>query len=220
MLRVSSTNYVPSNVAITGGTISGLASPLAVGSGGTGAVAYNAYNPASVSITGGSIAGLSSLALTSGNSVLGIALGRAAAAQSLATQTVLQNATGISFPIAANEEWVCQVNCDIGAALSTTGLQVAANAPAGATIDFDVNMSDIAVTLGNVLSGTTAVVGGAITLAAATLAGITTAGVICDLWILNGANAGTVQFQFAQATSSATNLTLRRGSYIVGWRIA
>lgn len=180
----------------------------------------SSFVPSNVAITGGSIAGISSLAMASGTSILGIALGRAASAQSLTTQTALQNATGLSFSIAANEEWIIQVNCDIGAVLSTTGIQLAMNAPAGATIDFDVNMSDIAVTVGNVLSGTTAVVGGAVALAAATLVGITNAGVICDCWVLNGATPGTVQFQFAQNTSSGTALTLRRGSYLLAWRVA
>lgn len=180
----------------------------------------SSFVPSNVAITGGSIAGLSSLALASGTTIMGIALGRSSAGQSLTTQIVLQNATGLSFAIAANEEWICEVNCDMGAVLSTTGLQVAMNAPVGATMDFDVNMSDIAVTAGNVLSGTTQTVGAAIALPALTLAGITNAGVSCDCWVLNGATPGTVQFQFAQNTSSGTALTLRRGSYILGWRIA
>lgn len=158
--------------------------------------------------------------ITQGGSILSAVAKRATADQSLTTNNSLTNATGMSFSIAANEEWIVQINCDFGAVLSTTGLQIGATLPAGATADFDVNLSDIAVTLGNVLSGTTTTPATGIALAAATLAGITNAGAIIDLWVLNSTTAGTVQFQFAQNTSSGTALTLRKGSYLIGWRVA
>lgn len=160
------------------------------------------------------------MGLINGGSVLGIRAARAAADQALTTQTVLQNATSLSFAIGPSEEWLVQFDLDVGALLSTTGLQLAANAPAGATIDFDATLSDIVVTLGNVLSGTTTTVGGAIALPAATLAGITNAGALCDLWVLNGSTAGTVQLQFAQNTSSGTALTLKKGSFMLAFRVA
>lgn len=158
--------------------------------------------------------------VSQGGSILSSVAKRAAADQSLTTTATLTNATGISFTISANEEWLVQINCDFGAVLSTTGLQVGATLPVGATADFDVNLSDIAVTALNVLSGTTVTPATGIALPAATLAGITNAGAIIDLWILNGSTAGTVQFQFAQNTSSGTALTLRKGSYLIGWRVA
>lgn len=161
-----------------------------------------------------------SMASLNGGAVLGIRAARASADQSLTTQNALQNATGLSFAIGANEEWLIQCDLDVGAVLSTTGLQLAANAPAGATIDFDVALSDIAVTAGNILSGTTTTVGGAVALPAATLVAITNAGVICSLWVLNGSTAGTVQLQFAQNTSSGTALTLKKGSYMLAFRVA
>lgn len=151
---------------------------------------------------------------------IGLRLGRASADQALTSQTALQNATGLSFPIRPAEEWLVQFNLEFGALLSTTGVQVAANAPAGATLDFDAELDQIVVTAANVVFGTTTTIGGAIALPAATLVGITNAGCICDLWILNGATAGTVQFQFAQNTSSGTALTLKKGSYMTAFRFA
>lgn len=158
--------------------------------------------------------------ISQGGSILSSVAKRATADQSLTSQATLQNATGMSFTIAANEEWIVQINCDFGAVLSTTGLQVGATLPAGATADFDINLSDIAVTAANVLSGTTTTPATGIALAAATLVGITNAGAIIDLWVLNSSTAGTVQFQFAQNTSSGTALTLRKGSWLLGWRVA
>lgn len=164
--------------------------------------------------------GMALQTMTRGNSVLDIVAGRAAADQPLTTQTVLQNATGLSFAINPNEEWIVQFDLDVGALLSTTGLKIAANAPALATLDFDTSLSDIAVTAGNILSGTTTSIATAVTLAAAQLVGITNASCACQLWILNGANAGTVQLQFAQATSSGTALTIKKGSSMFGFRVA
>ena len=152
--------------------------------------------------------------------ILAQTAGRSPADQSLTSQTALQDATGHSFPIGANEEWIVQFDLDIGAVLSTTGLKIAANAPAGATINFDVELGQIVVAAANVVYGETTTVAGAITLAAATLVSITNAGCIANLWVLNGSTAGTVQLQFAQATSSGTALTLKRGSSFFAFRVA
>lgn len=166
----------------------------------------------------GTASGLSSL--SQGGSLLSMVAKRATADQSLTTTTALTNATGLSFAIGASEEWIVQINCDFGAVLSTTGIQLGATIPAGATANFDANLSDIAVTATNILYGTTTTPATGIALPAATLVGITNAGAIVDMWVLNSSTAGTVQFQFAQNTSSGTALTLRKGSWLIGYRVA
>lgn len=166
----------------------------------------------------GAASGMASL--SQGGSILAMVAKRATSDQSITTQNTLVNATGMSFSIGASEEWIVQINCDFGAVLSTTGLQLGATIPAGATADFDVNLSDVNVTLGNILSGTTTTPATGVALPAATLAAITNAGALIDLWVLNSTTAGTVQFQFAQNTSSGTALTLRKGSWMIGYRVA
>lgn len=56
MIRASSVNQAA--MAITGGTITGLSSPLPASSGGTGATTFSSIDPTSVSLTGGTINGV------------------------------------------------------------------------------------------------------------------------------------------------------------------
>lgn len=150
----------------------------------------------------------------------GVILGRATAAQSLTTQTALQNATSLSFAIAASEEWVADFCLDIGALLATTGLKIAVNAPAGATLNLTVGLHASIVTALNVLSGRTTAIATAIDFTAATLAAMTSSTVHGQLWVLNSTTAGTMQLQFAQSTSSASALTIQKGSFLRAFRVA
>lgn len=165
--------------------------------------------------------GASGIAASSvAGSVLKLAAGRVTADNSLTNQTALQNQTGLSFAIGANEEWIVQFDLDLGAVLSTTGLQIACNAPSGATLDFDAALDQIVVAAANVVFGTTTSVGTAINLAAAGLVSITNAGCRADAWVLNGSTAGTVQLQFCQSTTSGTALTMKKGSSFFAFRVA
>lgn len=144
---------------------------------------------------------------------------RATADQSVnngGTGTTLTNATGLSFSIAANEEWVAEFYLDTGARLDLTGIKVAVTTPSGATQNF---VADIICDItGAEFSKRTTASGTALDFTIATIG--TNGSIHCSLWVLNGATPGTVQIQFAQSTASATNLTIRKGSHGVPIKIA
>lgn len=160
-----------------------------------------------------------SLALTNAT-LRDLAYGRATADQSLTTQTALQNITGMSFPIAANEEWIAEVELDVGALLSTTGIKVGVTTPAGATQNLCSGLIPTTYVATNTGAKQTTASATALDYTAATQASQTNAKIKMSFWCLNGATPGTVQFQFAQSTSSATAITIRKGSSMRAERIA
>ena len=126
--------------------------------------------------------------------------------------------TGLSFAIAANEVWVCRVHMKVGSS-SATGLQVAVSFPAAATVTADW--------LGNTLTNpamaweqTTA--SGTLTTTSFDTLAATTAGIGAfvngEITVANGANAGTVQIQFAKTTSGTATVYI--GSFLTAHRIA
>lgn len=150
----------------------------------------------------------------------GTARGRASADQSLTSQDVLQNATNLSFAIGASEEWVASFYLDAGANIATTGIKIAVDVPASATLNVAANLNPTIITALNLAFGRTTSDATAIDFSAATQVATTNAGIRVDVWVLNSTNAGTVQLQFAQSTSSGTALVLRKGSYFTAYRIA
>lgn len=143
---------------------------------------------------------------------------------SLTTQTVLQTVTNsdgsmLAFDIGASEEWLATFTLDVGAGLSTTGLKIAVTTPAGATQNISVGISPSVVTAADVLFGRTTVSGTAIVFTAANLGGVTNAMVTVAVWVLNSTTPGSVVFEFAQNTSSATPLTIRQGSQMIANRL-
>lgn len=150
----------------------------------------------------------------------GVFRGRASVDQSLTEQTTLQNATNLSFAIGASEEWIATFYLDVGAALATTGIKIAVDVPAAATLNVAANLNPTIITSLNLGFGRTTADATAIDFVIATQVAVTDAGIRVDAWVLNSTNAGTVQLQFAQSTSSVTALVLRKGSHFVAHRIA
>ena len=171
----------------------------------------------------GLVTALAGVVAGTGNTIRGLVPTRATVDQPLTTQTTLQNATNMAFTMAANEEWIATAEWDVGTILSTTGIKVALDVPAGATMN-----------LGVVINGDTPNAAGAsqdwyrkttadataVDFTTANLPGTTLANIKCIVWVLNGANAGNAQLQFAQSTSSATALTIIKGSFMDAKRIA
>ena len=153
---------------------------------------------------------------------LGISYGRATADQSITTNTTLASATNMSFSIAASEEWIATFDLDIGAALLTTGIKLAVTVPAGATLNFIAGLIPFSVDTGGSdrLTRRTTTGGAALDFTTATLPGADNAMFRLSVWVLNSTNAGTVQLQIAQSTSSGTALVLRKGSFMRADRIA
>ena len=144
---------------------------------------------------------------------------RATADQSLNTQTALQDATNLSFAIAASEEWTAELSLDVGALLSTTGLKVGVSFPVGATVNAVASLVPDVVSNTNYSALRTTANNTAMDFTAAKEANVSNAAVKVSLWVLNGANAGTMQLLFAQSTSSATATTIRKGSSIVARQV-
>lgn len=139
-----------------------------------------------------------------------------ATAQSVTSQTALQNITSLVFPIGESEEWVFQCELAAGAALGTTGLKAGVTVPAGATLLFTAVVTDKEVDgTGNVSSSSTTVSGTALDFVTGSFT-VNSAHVTLTARVLNSTTAGNVQFQFAQSTSSGTALTLAIGSFGIG----
>lgn len=150
---------------------------------------------------------------------LGIALGRTVrktANESVSSSSTLQDDDHLTFPIAANEEWVAVYKLSLGSALGATGFKVAVTVPSGASMEAGCK---IACLLGSVAGGRTSTSGATIinnTFAAAEAGGDADV----HVWVSNGATPGSVTLQWAQSNVTSSALTLFKGSFLVKHRIA
>ena len=140
---------------------------------------------------------------------------RKPADQPQASNTVLANDNDLFFAIAANEEWVATFNLFAGDVLSSTGLKLAIVTPAGATLQADALAANSDKSAIGGISSTTS--GANFGFTTANLSGITSS-IIIRVWVLNGTTAGTIQLQWAQSTTSVTNTTLHKGSFMQATR--
>lgn len=162
------------------------------------------------------------LTVGTGGTSYGEFVKRATADQSITTNTTLASATNLSHAIAASEEWVSDTSLTLSAALATTGFKLAATFPVGATVRVSVGVTPTGVDEINGRYFKTTTTGGAALDFSAAELNDTGAGAMVkiSIWVLNGANAGTVQLQIAQSTSSASALVLEKGSHMIAKRIA
>lgn len=155
------------------------------------------------------------------DSIAGLtAAGRLLADQSVSSSVVLVDAAGLSFNVGPNEEWMALFQLDVGAALASTGLQLALNAPAASTINFTAGLTPDVFAASNLGALRTTTIAAALDYVIATQVGVGNAVVMALAWITNGANPGVAQLQFAQSTSSGTAVTLRKGSSVFAQRLA
>jgi len=155
-----------------------------------------------------------------GNISKNIALYKAAD-QSYTSQTTLQNDTDLVFSIAENEVWVATYMIDVGAGLATTGFKLSINVPSPRTaVNVSASLNPDVQTATNQVVKRSATASATLTFAAANLTGASDGQLEVALFIQNGANAGSVQLQFAQASSSGTAITFRKGSFVVAQRIS
>lgn len=197
---------------------------VVVNGAGTGLTVVTASPVAAGTLTGTTLAsnvtasslisGGASFVWGTGTANFGTVTLRKTADQSVTSSVTPVNDTHLNFSIAANEEWAGQICISAGAALSTTGALIDINTPAGATVEvfgFGVNHST---------PKRSAAIAGTLDFNAAAWSTADGATIIINFWILNGANAGTVNLQWAQSTSSATALTFRKGSRLQAIRVA
>jgi hypothetical protein len=167
---------------------------------------------------------LTSTTLTSPviNSATGIGqaiVKRKTADESVTSSTTLQDDDHLTFAIAANEEWECDLFARIGSNLTSTGVKVAITFPAGATAAFDPTViSDQSGQSRTEPLGTSG--SGSSTFTTTLLSGSVNGVLFGRIWILNGATPGNVTLQWAQMTSNGSALTFSKGSKLVCHRIA
>lgn len=171
-------------------------------------------NPLQVAFGVAFLAGVSFAALPTGIGSTKIA--RVTADVTKNASTVFGDVTGLSFAIAANETWAFEVRLkQIGT--SVANAKYTFTGPAAPTgVMFGV-MSGITPTVSN---NQAAVAFG--TAVDANLPGTSNTEILIMIsgCVRNGANAGTVQLQFAQLASEASNLIIRAESFLEATRYA
>lgn len=136
------------------------------------------------------------------------------------SQATLQNDAHLAWTIAANEAWafraVLKFTMASGGPLVVNG---AFTVPAAASGWYSVLRSnvDIDAALGTPSHGDYSIATTPVAIGSASVTGRL---VVLDGVVINGANAGTVQFQWCQSSSTAINTLLRLGSYIDLKRLA
>ncbi len=152
------------------------------------------------------------------SSISGQVIGTVGSDQTWTTNTTLANVTGLSFSIAANEEWVSTFEVDLGGNVTVTGVKIAITVPSGASVNLMATVDcglQSASEMNNYKRSASA--GATIDFTATDLTNAKNAsgGMRLRFWVLNGSTGGTVQLQAAQSTSSGTTLSVRTGSYMV-----
>jgi hypothetical protein len=196
-----------------------------------GSIRFQVFGDGSIKSNGVAVPTISSIdtltnkTLTSPviNSATGIGqaiVKRKTADESVTSSTTLQDDDHLTFAIAANEEWVATFICHLPntSLLSAHGLKVAITSPTSA-----VQLGD-AILVGDATDDTQRLListsGTAATFLAANF-GSSAGTLTLSVSIINGANAGSVTLQWAQATSSGTALTFSKGaSFLVAHRVA
>jgi hypothetical protein len=131
-----------------------------------------------------------------------------------------QDDNDLIFPIGANEEWTAVYELLFSSTnMVAQGAKSAVTVPAGATMlawgELIWFNTTAVPSQGDTASSGAFVVGGAPT------AGATQNGSMrVKLWVLNGATAGNVTLQWAQAIAGGTNLTLKKGAFLTATRHA
>ena len=159
-------------------------------------------------------------AATNSNLNLGSNTARKTANNSITSNIVLADETELLFPVGVQAEWCATFSLDFGAALATTGLQLAVTAPAGSTINVIASVAPDVFTGAKTYTRRTTTSGATLNFTASDLASVGDAKVEIYVWVDTGATAGNVKMQLAQSTSSGTALVLRKGSYMTANQLA
>lgn len=147
---------------------------------------------------------------TSGITLSNFAWSRSTSNATKNADTTLANVTGLSFSVAANEVWAFQfimrgvTSAAAGWKFTLTG----PSAPTAVWFGADDNHSSAS-------ASSAAAFGSAIQNVGSGADKMLTVNGL----LRNGANAGTVQLQMAQAASDATNTVIYADSYVMAWRV-
>jgi hypothetical protein len=131
-------------------------------------------------------------------------------AESRTTTTTLADVTGWSISVEANKEYVVEITGYLAPGLGGWKFDFTGPSSPTAVQIVEEILWDGASPLFNVATAFSSAINHAITAASP---------FTIRLKLRNGANAGTVQFRFAQNTSSGTT-TINAGAYFKAWRIS
>jgi hypothetical protein len=137
---------------------------------------------------------------------------RASADQSITSSTTFADATGLTANLDPNKSYRFELNIVFNLVSIVSGYKFQLVGPASPPNVISVSKVFNGV-LGTLLSATTQT-----SLSSSIAGALATAGLhvfTLEGLIENGANAGTLKLQFAQNTSDANAITLKRGSYLL-----
>ena len=140
---------------------------------------------------------------------------RKTADESLDTSETLQNDDALLFAVAANEVWHFEFVLFLTSTSSTPDFKCTFTKPTGASGRWGmlaISSNSTSVVAATDMAGASVDLDGATTLACGVVANLVNM-VILQGTIVNGANAGTLQLQWAQNTSNATAITVKTNSY-------
>lgn len=139
---------------------------------------------------------------------------RKSANQSVTSSTTVINDTHLKFAVAANETYIFQLFLWTYAADGTPDIKLTCTGPSGSTVSWSSSQ-----VIFNAAGSTTLTVVSASGVTADLFVDANERGIQLYGTIANGANAGDLQLQWAQNTSSANSTTVKAGSYIFGIKV-
>lgn len=148
---------------------------------------------------------------------------RKASDESVTSSTVLQNDDVLLFPILAAEVWAWELHLFV-TGIDTGDIQAAFTIPTGATMQWggigpsSALGAGAAAGDGNFISETASGQGRAWGLSV--VGGTAGIYIVIHGTVVNGANAGNVQLQWAQNISSGTATIVKAGSYLIATRLS
>lgn len=149
---------------------------------------------------------------------------RKASAENVTSSTTLQNDDELVLAVGANEKWIVHLKIYVQAGMAAGGFKWTFTLPTGMTANYESHkIYDNAATPGSGAVLYDHEIGQVATTTFSVSAGVLTAGTMVveiELDLEVGANAGNVQFQWAQNGSSGTSTSVYLGSYLIARRVA
>lgn len=138
---------------------------------------------------------------------------RVTGAWDCSTNTLVDLSPDLDIAIAANEVWQIRYSLSVGDALASTGIRINALVPNGAT---KLQSATLVTDNGICLYKTST--GAAFSFPVASLTSAVSGKIDFDVTVVNGSTAGTVTFEFCQATLNGSAVTVNINSSAVATR--
>lgn len=137
-----------------------------------------------------------------------------AAATSRTSTTTLAADPDLYIPVQPGEIWCGRIHLAVSAAIKTTGIAVSVTAPSGASGEFTSSIITDAASGQEVTVLENTAINATATFAGSALSNSNNGHIEIVFYVKNGSTKGTIGVSWAQATSSATALTLNVASQL------